>query len=178
MLEQQPTDSLTALQDRVGKLEEVLDCFLLAISDPDLQAISKKQLPFALLPHLRLTPNRMNLLRERIQWLSPKEMPLPPWKHLVQRIYSWRKQPYIQGRNLTVRQLVGTIKANHLTPEEAAEDQDLPIDAIREALEFAEKYPHLSQSDAEFEKHLLTQLLENRGFWFSTSERSQPLAGG
>ena len=36
----------------------------------------------------------------------------PPWLHLVRRPHPWRSQLYLRGRNMTVRQLVGTVKAN------------------------------------------------------------------
>jgi hypothetical protein len=58
---------------------------------------------------------------------GPKEAPAPPWKHLVMRRHPWRRQLYIKGRNMTVRQLVGTVQANRFTPEQAAEDLGLPV---------------------------------------------------
>src|SRR5262245_49883567 len=59
--------------------------------------------------------------RERFE---AAEWPVEPWRHLVGRRYGWRKQLYIKGRNMTARQLVGTVKANRLTPDEAASDLD------------------------------------------------------
>src|SRR5206468_2097211 len=46
---------------------------------------------------------------------EPRETPAPPWKYLVVRKHPWRKQLYIKGRNMTVRQLVGTVKASRFT---------------------------------------------------------------
>src|SRR4051812_23459098 len=51
---------------------------------------------------------------------EPRETPAPPWKHLVVRKHPWRKQLFLKGLNMTVRQLVGGIKANGFTDEEAA----------------------------------------------------------
>lgn len=85
------------------------------------------------------------------------EWPVPPWQHLVWWGHPWRLQPYIRGRNTTVRQLVGTVKANNFTAEQAAEDLDLPVEAVREALLYAEKYKDMLESDAAYERHLLEQ---------------------
>jgi len=87
--------------------------------------------------------------------LGPREWPVPPWQHLVGRDHPWRKQLYVKGRNMTVRQLVGTVKANQLTPEEAASDLDLPVDAIHEALAYAEKNEELLKIETEIEELFL-----------------------
>ena len=52
---------------------------------------------------------------------------------------------------MTVRQLVGTVKANELSLEEAASDLDLPVEAIREALEYAEQNEELLRLETEIE---------------------------
>ena len=57
-------------------------------------------------------------------------------RYLVARPHPWRRQLYLKGRNMTVGQLVATIKANHLSPEEAAQDMDLPLEQVREALAY------------------------------------------
>ncbi len=82
-------------------------------------------------------------------------MPIPGWEHLVHRKHPWRRQPYLKGRNMTVRQLVGTIKANRWSEEEAARQVDLPVEAIREALRFAEQEPELLAFETAFENWLL-----------------------
>jgi uncharacterized protein (DUF433 family) len=64
---------------------------------------------------------------------------------------------------MTVRQLIGSIKANNLSPQEAAEDFDLPVAAIYEAMEYADKNKHLLEADAAFERHLLAQGGQERG---------------
>src|SRR3974390_2580274 len=40
---------------------------------------------------------------------APRELPVEPWKHLVARRHPWRRQLFIKGRNMTVRQLIGTV---------------------------------------------------------------------
>jgi uncharacterized protein (DUF433 family) len=95
--------------------------------------------------------------------MAVQEWPAPPWQHLVMRRHPWRRQLYVKGRNMTVRQLVGTIKANQLTVAEAAEDLGLPVEAINEALAYAEKHKDLLESDAAYERHLLAQGDHGRG---------------
>ena len=88
---------------------------------------------------------------------SERETPAEPWKHLVIRRHPWRKQLYIKGRNMTVRQLVGKIKANGFSEGQAASDQDLPVEAIREALAYFEANPEVIELDAAYERYLLAK---------------------
>jgi uncharacterized protein (DUF433 family) len=90
------------------------------------------------------------------QTQGPWETPAPPWQHLVVRRHPWRKQLYIKGRNMTVRQLVGTVKANRFTEEEAAKDLHLPVEAIREALAYFEANPEVIALDHATEMYLLS----------------------
>jgi len=59
---------------------------------------------------------------------------LVSYSHLEERAHPWRRQLWLRGRNMTVGQLVATMRANHLTPEQAAIDLDLPLAQIAEAL--------------------------------------------
>ena len=61
---------------------------------------------------------------------------LEHYRYLVVRPHPWRRQLYLKGRNMTVGQLVATMGANDLSPEEAAEDMDLPLEQVREALTY------------------------------------------
>ncbi|HEY8283516.1 MAG TPA: hypothetical protein VIJ28_03940 [Chloroflexota bacterium] len=47
------------------------------------------------------------------------------YRHLEERSHPWRRQLWLRGRNMTVGQLVATMRANHLAPEQAAIDLDL-----------------------------------------------------
>src|SRR5437016_1804260 len=80
------------------------------------------------------------------------ETAVEPWQFLVRRQHPWRKQLYLKGRNLTARQLVGSIKANQLDDEKAAANHHLPIEAIREALAYVEKNGRLLEAEAEIER--------------------------
>lgn len=86
----------------------------------------------------------------------------PPYKYLVKRKHPWRRQLYIRGRNMTVRQLVGKVVANRMTYEEAAADQDLPVECIKEAFHYYVLNKGIIDQDSEFEQ---------RGPDFTAAER-------
>jgi uncharacterized protein (DUF433 family) len=88
---------------------------------------------------------------------AEKETPVAPWQHLVARQHPWRKQLYLKGRNMTVRRLVGGIKANGFTEEQAAANYHLPVEAVREALSYAEANAELLELEAAYERYLLAR---------------------
>ncbi len=90
--------------------------------------------------------------------LEAIETSVDPWQFLVRRQHPWRKQLYVKGRNMTARQLVGSIMANQLAEEKAADNFHLPIGAIREALAYAEQNRKLLETEAEIER-----LMHERG---------------
>ena len=102
-------------------------------------------------PETEIDDQEMEVAQEQEQ---EKETPVEPWKHLVARKHPWRKQLFIKGRKMTVRQLVGGIKANKLTEEQAADSYDLPVEAIREALAYFEANPEVIALDAAYEQYL------------------------
>ena len=58
------------------------------------------------------------------------------YEYLIARPHPWRQQLYLKGRNMTVGQLAATMQANDLSPEQAAEDLELPLAQVREALAY------------------------------------------
>lgn len=71
------------------------------------------------------------------QWLEPK----PYKKHT--------RQLGIKGRNMTVWNLAAEVVVSERTPEAVAEDYRLPVEAVREALEYY--YANKEWIDAEVE---------------------------
>ena|ERR1051325_7984291 len=110
------------------------------------------------------TQDRLKEIEGRLRRLEnlvhkeARETPAAPWRFLVRRHHPWRKQLYLKGRNLTARQLVGSIKANQMDEETAAKNYHLPLDAIKEALAYVEKNLDLLQTEAEIER-----LMHKRG---------------
>jgi uncharacterized protein (DUF433 family) len=79
------------------------------------------------------------------------------WVYLVERPHPWRRQLSIKGRNLTVGQLMGTLRANNLSMEQAAEAFDLPLEAIREAAIYSEQNCGLIELEAAEERSRLAR---------------------
>jgi uncharacterized protein (DUF433 family) len=84
-----------------------------------------------------------------------EERPVEGRGHLVYRRHPWRRQPYLKGRNMTVRQLLGTVRANRWDEEQAARDLDLPVEAVREALRYADENRELLDFEAAYERLIL-----------------------
>ena len=79
------------------------------------------------------------------------------YQYLVARDHPRRQQLYIKGRNLTVGQLVSSMRADQLTPEQAAERYDLPLEAIQEALTYYQTDREVIEAEAEADKRYLRE---------------------
>jgi prevent-host-death family protein len=77
------------------------------------------------------------------------------YHHLVSRPDNDRRQAYLKGHDMTVGELVYTMRANSLSAEEAAADLNLPLAQVREAQAYYEVHRELVEADAEEEKRLL-----------------------
>jgi|ERR1043165_8806838 uncharacterized protein (DUF433 family) len=75
-----------------------------------------------------------------------------PWQYLVSRPHRWRRQLCVKGRNMTVGQLVSTIRANRYTPEQASDELELPLEAIQEALAYFDENRNLIEMEAAEER--------------------------
>lgn len=108
-----------------------------------------------MLDRLEAIEERLRRLEEKIDRDETRESAVQPWQYLVHRRHPWRQQLYIKGRNLTARQLVGTMKANQLDEKKAAADFRLPIEAVREAITYVERNRELLETEAEIERMML-----------------------
>ena len=83
------------------------------------------------------------------------------YQYLIPRPEKGRKQLYLKGRNMTVGQLVYKMRANRLSAEQAAEDMDLPVEQVMEALAYYQIHRELIESETEEDKqHLLSHGVE------------------
>src|SRR5688572_7345334 len=82
------------------------------------------------------------------------------YRYLERRPHRWRKQLYLTGRNMTVAHLVYDMRANRLSPEEAAEDFDLPLEQVKEALLYYERHRDVVERDQNEER----RRLESKGY--------------
>jgi|SRR5208283_1916528 len=97
--------------------------------------------------------DRIQLLEEEIH--QGKE--LPRWQYLIARPHRWRRQLCIKGRNMTVGQLVSTVRANRYTPEQACEELELSLAAVYEALAYHAEHRDLIEMEASEERRRLGQ---------------------
>ena len=79
------------------------------------------------------------------------------WQFLIARPHRWRRQLCIKGRNMTVGQLVSTIRANRMSPEQASESLDLPLALIGEAMTYYAENHGLIELEASEERRRLAQ---------------------
>jgi len=94
-----------------------------------------------------------------------KELSLPAveplrfrhYQYLVARPETGRQQLYLKGRTMTVGQLVYTMRANGLEAKAAAEDLELPLEQVKEALVYYETHRDLVESEAEEDRRYLRE---------------------
>jgi uncharacterized protein (DUF433 family) len=96
--------------------------------------------------------NRMVQIEERLAANGESR-----WQYLIARPHRWRRQLCVKGRNMTVGQLVSTLRANRLTPEQASDRLDLPLPAICEALTYYAENRGLIELEASEERRRLAQ---------------------
>jgi uncharacterized protein (DUF433 family) len=105
-----------------------------------------------------LAPSKQQQVLELIDSLSEKPSQTE-WQYLEKREGSWRKQLYIKGRRLRASIVYSDMIVNEMTLEEAADNWDLPIEAIQEAIQYCETHQDLLQEESEVER----RYLEERG---------------
>jgi hypothetical protein len=82
---------------------------------------------------------------------EPKELDVPPWRHLVRRRDTWRHSLSFRGRRLTVGSFVAFAKASGWGPAEAARQYDLTVEAAEEAFTYAEQNERLLALETAYE---------------------------
>jgi uncharacterized protein (DUF433 family) len=80
----------------------------------------------------------------------------PHWKYLVRKPKSVYKQLFIKDRWVAARTLYGQyVGEGARTAEELAEDYNLPLEAVREAIAYCESNPPEIREDWEREEALM-----------------------
>jgi len=85
------------------------------------------------------------------------QKPKTQWQYLEKRPHPWRKQLYIKGRKLRAFTVWMDMIVNDLTPEEVAEDKEIPLAAVREAIEYCQTHPDLLEQEAQRERRHLEE---------------------
>ncbi len=79
------------------------------------------------------------------------------WQYLEQRPHPWRKQLYIKGKRLKAFTVWMDMLVNNLSPQEVAENKDIALEAVMEALEYCQNNSELLKSEAKEERHRLEE---------------------
>jgi uncharacterized protein (DUF433 family) len=81
------------------------------------------------------------------------------WQYLEKRPHPWRQQLHFKGKRLRPFTVWMTMLVEKMSPSEAADDWDLPLAAVSEAIAYCEANQELLQREAEEER----RYLEERG---------------
>lgn len=77
------------------------------------------------------------------------------WEYLEQRPESWRQQLYIKGRRLRAFTVWMDMVVNELTPQDVAENKELPLAVVEEAILYCQSNQELLENEAEEERRRL-----------------------
>jgi hypothetical protein len=77
------------------------------------------------------------------------------WRWLVSRPHPWRRQFWVKGRKLLASQVWADLRTNDLTLEQAAEEYELPTQAIEEVRRYCEANAALIALEADEERRRL-----------------------
>jgi uncharacterized protein (DUF433 family) len=77
------------------------------------------------------------------------------WQYLIARPHPWRKQLYIKGRKLLASTIWRDMTANQMSPEQAAENWNLPLSAIYEAIDYCQNHQEILKLEADEERYRL-----------------------
>lgn len=85
------------------------------------------------------------------------------WTWLVERDHPWRRQLWVKGRTLTGGALASTLETERWSPEQAAHEFELEVDAVLEAIEYAHLNGALIEAE-EAEDRLAAQAATGGSF--------------
>ncbi len=96
---------------------------------------------------------------ELSQLLIPELEPVETdaWTYLVSRPHPWRRQLYVKGRRLRAYDVWMDMQVNEDTPEEAAQNWDLPLEAIDDIVRYCESHRDLLALEADEERRRLAE---------------------
>jgi uncharacterized protein (DUF433 family) len=81
------------------------------------------------------------------------------YEHLESRPQSFYRELFVRGLNLRPSRLVAWMEAEGLTPDQAAADRSIPLEAVLEAIDYIKNNADLIARELEREH----QLLRDRG---------------
>lgn len=87
--------------------------------------------------------------------LPDMEASVEPWKYLTPRPHAWKRQLFVKGRRLTAANVWYDMQANDMSSTEAAENWDLPLEAIEEIDRYCQSNQALIAMEADEERRTL-----------------------
>lgn len=102
-----------------------------------------------------IAPEEMDKLSHAVELATPSSAWTSDdlYEYLIARPDSWRRQLWLRGRHMTVGQLIAWMTANDLSAQEAADDFDLPLAQVEEALAYYELHRDLVDAELREEKY-------------------------
>lgn len=98
--------------------------------------------------------DRLSLLSAIVQSLQTTPE-IENWQYLIARPHPWRKQLYVKGRKLLASTIWRDMTANGMSPEQAAENWDLPLSAMYEVIDYCQNHQQLLKLEADEERYRL-----------------------
>ena len=85
------------------------------------------------------------------------------YKHLGPRRGSYYRQYFINGTRIRAAILYDLVVGpEHMTPEEAAQNYNLPLEVVLECIDYCEKNPDVLRQDWEEEEAIAARLRADR----------------
>jgi len=99
--------------------------------------------------------DRLDLIVSLVQSLQ-NQVEVDDWQYLAKRNHPWRKQLYVKGQKLLASTIWQDMIANEMSVEDAADNWDLPLDAIDEVVRYCESHHDLLKLEVEKEAYKLS----------------------
>ena len=87
--------------------------------------------------------------------LAQNQVEVDDWQYLAKRNHPWRKQLYVKGQKLLASTVWQDMITNGMSVEAAADNWDLPLDAIDEIIRYCESNQDLLKLEADEEHYRL-----------------------
>ena len=100
--------------------------------------------------------DRLELIASLVQSLQ-NQVEVDDWQYLAKWNHPWRKQLYVKEQKLLASTIWQDMIANEMSVEEAADNWDLPLDAIDEVIRYCESHQVLLKLEADEERSRLVE---------------------
>ena len=100
--------------------------------------------------------DRLDLIAALVQSLQ-NQVEIDDWQYLAKRNHAWRKQLYVKGQKLLASTIWQDMTANEMSVEDAADNWNLPLDAIDEVVRYCESHQDLLKLEVDEERYHLVE---------------------